>query len=392
MGNKKLRNKIKYKNLPRICLNMIVKNESKVILECLESVVGFIDYYVINDTGSTDGTQKIIKDFFDSKKIKGEIIEHEFRTCKCHGKQYKKYKWFHFGWNRDYALKKCFGKSQYIFFIDADDIVTGEMRFPKDLDADQYYLCIQGGNQIYYRPQLIRNDPAIEWFWEYGLHEILSGKNIIISYKLLGDYAIHSRRLGNRNEDPLKYHKDIECLTELVAEFPTNWRYLRYLAQSYFDIGDWNNAIIYYKNVLEHETIQDVLYTSRYNIAMAHVNKKAELIDIVRTFEECAEKHPDRAEPLYYLCNYFNSVEEYEKAYKYGRKGLGIPFPNNSLVYIDKDVYDYKLLDELVFCASELKKYREALEWSKKLIEEERCPIESIETVQNNIRVLSSMM
>ena len=45
----------------KICLNMIVKDESRVIRRCLESVKPLIDYWVIVDTGSTDGTQEIIK-------------------------------------------------------------------------------------------------------------------------------------------------------------------------------------------------------------------------------------------------------------------------------------------------------------------------------------------
>ena len=43
-----------------VCLNMIVRNESSVIQRCLDSVKGFIDYWVIVDTGSIDGTQKIV--------------------------------------------------------------------------------------------------------------------------------------------------------------------------------------------------------------------------------------------------------------------------------------------------------------------------------------------
>ena len=42
----------------KICLCMIVKNESKVIKRCLDSVMPIITAYCIVDTGSTDGTQK----------------------------------------------------------------------------------------------------------------------------------------------------------------------------------------------------------------------------------------------------------------------------------------------------------------------------------------------
>ena len=44
-----------------VCLNMIVKNEKRVIQECLLSVKPLINYWVIVDTGSSDGTQNIIK-------------------------------------------------------------------------------------------------------------------------------------------------------------------------------------------------------------------------------------------------------------------------------------------------------------------------------------------
>ena len=41
-----------------ICLNMIVKNESHIILSTLKNVLEHIniDYWVISDTGSTDDT------------------------------------------------------------------------------------------------------------------------------------------------------------------------------------------------------------------------------------------------------------------------------------------------------------------------------------------------
>jgi glycosyltransferase involved in cell wall biosynthesis len=43
-----------------VCVNMIVKNEAPVIARGLVSVRPIIDYWVIVDTGSTDGTQNAI--------------------------------------------------------------------------------------------------------------------------------------------------------------------------------------------------------------------------------------------------------------------------------------------------------------------------------------------
>ena len=63
-----------------ICLNMIVKNESKIITRLFDSVYKIIDYYCICDTGSTDDTIDIIKEYFKGKNIPGEIIKK--KICK----------------------------------------------------------------------------------------------------------------------------------------------------------------------------------------------------------------------------------------------------------------------------------------------------------------------
>ncbi|MEN9654269.1 MAG: hypothetical protein RL235_381, partial [Chlamydiota bacterium] len=63
---------------PTICLNMIVKDESRVILRCLESVRPLIDSWVIVDTGSTDTTKQIITEYLSN--IPGELHERAWQN------------------------------------------------------------------------------------------------------------------------------------------------------------------------------------------------------------------------------------------------------------------------------------------------------------------------
>lgn len=56
---------------PTLCLNMIVKNESKIITRLFDSVLDIIDCYCICDTGSTDNTINIIKEYFAEKIFQG---------------------------------------------------------------------------------------------------------------------------------------------------------------------------------------------------------------------------------------------------------------------------------------------------------------------------------
>src|SRR5436190_21012115 len=105
---------------PSICLCMIVKNEANVLARCLASCRELIDYWVICDTGSTDGTQELIR--HELAGTPGELHEHE---------------WVDFGHNRSELMKLARGKADYLLLIDADMTVVQEQALPK-LRADSY--------------------------------------------------------------------------------------------------------------------------------------------------------------------------------------------------------------------------------------------------------------
>ena len=99
---------------------MIVRNESTVILRCLEPLRKIIDYWVIVDTGSNDGTQQLIQEFLQN--ISGELYERV---------------WIDFAHNRNEALNLARNRADYIIFIDADDrfeIADSFMNAQLDLD------------------------------------------------------------------------------------------------------------------------------------------------------------------------------------------------------------------------------------------------------------------
>ena len=64
-------------NVPSVCLNMIVKNESHIIERTLEMLCSkiYFSYWVICDTGSTDDTCNIIKTFFKKKILQANYMK-----------------------------------------------------------------------------------------------------------------------------------------------------------------------------------------------------------------------------------------------------------------------------------------------------------------------------
>lgn len=79
----------------KICLVMIVKNESSIIHRCLDQLVGIVDYISICDTGSTDDTPSIVQDWIVKNKKEGTIIN---------GKVHH-HAWKNFGHNRTLSAR-----------------------------------------------------------------------------------------------------------------------------------------------------------------------------------------------------------------------------------------------------------------------------------------------
>ena len=65
---------------PTVTLCMIVKDEEHIIRDCLSSIAPYIDRYDISDTGSSDKTKEIIKEFFEEKGIDGFLYETELHS------------------------------------------------------------------------------------------------------------------------------------------------------------------------------------------------------------------------------------------------------------------------------------------------------------------------
>ena len=111
-----------------LCLNMIVKNESKIITRLLDSVISIIDCYCICDTGSTDNTIEIIEKYFQNKNITGKLVQEPFKNF-CH--------------NRNFALQSCIGMSDFIILLDADMVLETKLFDKKILKTADCFNIIQ---------------------------------------------------------------------------------------------------------------------------------------------------------------------------------------------------------------------------------------------------------
>lgn len=331
-----------FRKLPVLGLIMIVKDESHVITQALESIVNYIDYYVISDTGSTDNTETIIKEFFDSKNVKGEIFHDE---------------WSDFGTNRSLVLQHAFGRVQYAIMVDADDLV----RMPSEIQSKQqlyqmleptfdgYKIGIidETDSVFYWRTQIF--NMKVKWKYDGVLHEypILANPRANSNPNNLKELPIKivSRRLGSRNKMNIleKYRKDAEMLLRGLEKEPLNTRYMFYLAQSFRDCEEYEKSINWYQKRVDFGGWYEEVFYSLYMIGkmyMFHLHNEA--LGIRNSLKAFAV-HPKRVESINTLVQYYKMKKEYRTALMYARKVKDVNFPKEDGLFLENELYSYIL-------------------------------------------------
>jgi glycosyltransferase involved in cell wall biosynthesis len=127
----------------KICLNAMVGNEEATITRMLKSVVGYVDYYVIQCNGKIDNTKQIIDDFFAQNGVPGFTYEID---------------WDYPGWNRDHTLQtalKADHGCDWILRMDADEQLSVDENFDwspfNDTMIDSFNIVADPGDAMYYR-------------------------------------------------------------------------------------------------------------------------------------------------------------------------------------------------------------------------------------------------
>lgn len=352
-GGKDKKELKRMKTKKRICLNMIVKNESHVIRRCLETVKGLIDYWVIVDTGSTDGTQAIVREFL--REIPGELHQRP---------------WVNFGHNRNEALAFARGKADYILFIDADDrLVFSETFVMPDLVKDCYLVLqelkkshLQATHQV-----VLMIKDLSDFKWEGALHEALVSDQEKSCELLSGLYNEYLRD-GHRNQDPDKFRKDTELLLQAVQEDPRNCRNVFYLAQSYRGSGDLHSALEYYEKRAAMEGDGVETFYSMYCVGSLQRKLGFKPAIFMKTLSEAHLRRPIRIEPLFDMAGYFISSGNFFMGSLIAEYALTIPRLAIAEFLMEPWMHEWGVQLQYFVCTKEMGNYRAAYKALKKLL------------------------
>jgi glycosyltransferase involved in cell wall biosynthesis len=350
-----------------ICLNMIVRNEAPVIRRCLDSVMPLIDSWTIVDTGSTDGTQEIIRAHLAG--IPGELFERP---------------WVNFAHNRSEALQLARGKADYLLVIDADEILERDPGFVlPELTADAYDIEMRYGGCSYLRRQLVK--ASLPWRYIGVVHEYIHCDEARGEVVLPGLRTV-PRHDGARARDPKTYRRDALLLENALLEEPDNTRYVFYLAQSYRDAGDLELAIRHYRRRAEMGGGKEEVWFSLYQIAMLRERLGHPWPEVMQDFLAAHQLAPDRAGPLYRIGMHYQALRQYALSHVFFSQAMRIPMPGPYRLFVERPLYEILLPVEHSVACYYVGDHESAIEVSNGLLRSGILPASAVGQVMRNRR------
>lgn len=330
---------------------MIVKDEEDVIARCLDSIKDIVDEIIIVDTGSTDNTKEIIKEYTD------KVFD---------------FKWIdNFSAARNYAFSKA--TKDFILWLDADDIILEKDRekfkqLKQNLDNKvdavmmKYNVGFDESGNItlsYFRERLSKRINNYQWM--EPVHEYLKVNGNIINSDICITHK--KERASAKGRNLLIYEKNIAKGINLTP------RGLYYYARELFYNGEYNDAIKHFKKFLDTEEgwVEDNI-NACYNLSICYKNKNDKK-NMLKILLKSFEYDIPRPEICCQIGDYYFNNKDYKRAIFWYKIALELEKPIDSWGFISHDYFGYIPCIQLCVCYDKLGNTEEAIKYNNKAAE-----------------------
>lgn len=340
----------------RLCLSMIVKNEGRVIDRCLDSALPLVQGYVIVDTGSTDDTRERIKAAGKRHGVPGVVVDDG---------------WKDFGWNRTRAAestrrwvkeKNWKLAKTYMLLLDADMVLRAMPSFERQaLSAVYYQLEQRSPNLSWLNTRLCRL--SHEWRAIGVTHEYWAPAPNADPVRL---DSLYIQDIGDGGAKGDKTARDIRLLSQGLVDEPGNVRYLFYLAQSYFDIGNYITALPLYEQRHAYGGWAEETWYCLFKMGLCclRLDNESEGVGyLLRAHEE----RPGRAEPLAYLARHYREKGWNNLALLFARQAARIAMSTDGL-FVETPAHFAMPLEDVAISAYYTTDKAEGAEAAEKLL------------------------
>lgn len=376
------------KRSDKLVLCLMVKNEATRIAQTtFDSIREFIPTWVVYDTGSTDGTQDIIRKYCTDNDITLYLKEGSF---------------VNFAVSRNILMDYCdeifADQEKYLLMMDAhDELQNGDklIDFINNFNGKQHGFHLTQrwwtGNSLdsYKNVRMVKTHKKWRYNKKARVHEYIMTPEIEIERKPDTDIIaavdgvyLYQNRLADNDSSFKRFTRDKEILFGTYKEDPHEPRTLFYLAQTMACLGLIDES---YNFLLKR--IKESGFTEEIFHAYLRLGDHARVLE--HDWEESqmwylkAFQHSQRAEPLIKIAEYYTEynyqgkkTSEFHTAYMYAEIACQLIFPINQILFVDQDAYSYKRWHILGKVAYYVGKYREGKEACIKAIEAKNLDID----------------
>lgn len=342
--------------MTKLALNFICKDESHVVKRMLESAKGITDLIVVADTGSTDGTQDIIRKFGEDNNIPTYVFERPFDD-------FEKSRNFAMNKLRDVVKELNWDPNKvYGFWFDCDEQLVVDPKFDKNQFVNDLYMenCYIG-QMKYTRNTFFRVSKPFKWYGPCHEFIICDDKNITSGLASNIHVSVSMDGASWKGNISAKYKSHAFVLEKYIDENRQDPRWIFYTAQSYHDSASVPNnkeenderlrrALKYYKErTTRLDGYAEEIYYSQYRIGtiMTVLEEPWNL-----THQECLKAYamdPMRGESIKTIIDYYLRVGEWHMAYlytKFAKENFHgkSPYPKR-LLFVDEALYRWKFAE-----------------------------------------------
>ena len=356
-------------NKYKVCVYGICKNEEKFVKRWYESMKEADAIFVL-DTGSTDNTVKLLKEFgvnvrtskiepwrFDVARNKSlDLIPDDYDICVCTDLD----EVFEKGW-RKYLEDSWVGSTS-----------RARYNYNWSLDDNNRPLVNFYTDKIHQRKN---------YKWTHPVHEVLTflgdKENIItIDNIVLNHYSDKSKSRGSY----------LPLLELSVKEDPNDDRNMHYLGREYMYYGRWNDAI---DTLIKHLRLETATWKDERCASMRFISRCYKNLgrydEALMWLLKAIDEAPYLRDPYTELALLYYTLEDYKNVCKYGLLALDIK--NNPKTYMNEVFsYDETLNDLLSIAYFHLSDYDNAIINAKKALEINQ----NNERIKNNLEIFEN--
>jgi glycosyltransferase involved in cell wall biosynthesis len=351
------------KKMASIACLIMCKDEHEGIEVTLNSAKDWINMFVVFDTGSSDDTKDIIRNWCSKNNKELHMMEGKFVDFSVSRNALLD---FADTFNTEYQLlldsrdELRTGRELQVFCSQKNEPYTGFL-------IKQVWFC-GNSTQSYFNVRLIK--ARHKWRYRSSVHEYIYSPEVenVKPLKIPHIILYQDRTLDNNKSFP-RFSRDRALLWNEYNKNPKDQRTIFYMSQTMGCLGQLDLSYKYYKirsrlGGFDEEVFHSLLRCGDIARLLKHYPEEA-IGWYINSFSFL-----ERAEPLLYLSDMFQNNKNWRSAYMFCKMATLLDFPEEAILFVDRDSYDYKRWSMFAVIAFNYSKTRKNQELKEKIRQE----------------------